>query len=186
MEAVADLVVVTGPPGAGKSTVAQALSSMFEPSALVAGDEFFAMIDRGFIDPWTEAAHRQNEIVVASAAAAAGRLAAGGYTVIYDGVIGPWFLETFASATALSEIHYVILLPPEDVCLQRVQARTRHSFNDLDATRHMHREFVDSRTDMHRVITTTAEAETIASTVADLFRSGALRWPVPTPSGATR
>jgi adenylate kinase family enzyme len=42
---VTDLVVVTGPPGAGKSTVAQVLSKPFEPRALVAGDESFAFID---------------------------------------------------------------------------------------------------------------------------------------------
>jgi uridine kinase len=46
MVGVADLIVVTGPPGAGKTTVAQALSGSFESSALVAGDDFFGFIDR--------------------------------------------------------------------------------------------------------------------------------------------
>jgi SpoVK/Ycf46/Vps4 family AAA+-type ATPase len=66
---VADLIVVTGPPGAGKTAVARALSSMFEPSALVAGDAFFAFIDEGYLPPWTSEAHRQNEIVIDAAAA---------------------------------------------------------------------------------------------------------------------
>ena len=69
---------MSGPPGSGKSTVARILSGMFEPSALVAGDEFCAMLDRGYIHAWTPAADRQNEIVIGAAAAAAGRLAAGG------------------------------------------------------------------------------------------------------------
>ncbi len=76
MAGVAELIVVTGPPGAGKTMVARAVSGMFQPSALVAGDEFFAFIDQGYIAPWTRQAHRQNEIVVGAAAAAAGRLAA--------------------------------------------------------------------------------------------------------------
>ncbi len=155
---------------------------MFEPSALVAGDEFFAMLDRGYVDPWLPAAHHQNEIVVGAAAAAAGRLVTGGYTVIFDGVLGPWFLEAFGTATGLSEIHYVILLPPECVCLQRVRSRARHGFSDRDATRHMHREFTGARTDAHPTITTTAAPEAIATMIVDLLRSGSLRWPVDRPS----
>ena len=112
MASVADLIVVSGPPGAGKSTVARALSGLFDPSALVSGDQFFAFIDRGFVAPWTAAAHRQNEVVVGAAAATAGRLATGGYTVVYDGVIGPWFLDTFGAATGLDSLHYAILRPP--------------------------------------------------------------------------
>ena len=34
MDGVADLIVVTGPPGIGKSAVAQVLSKLFEPGAL--------------------------------------------------------------------------------------------------------------------------------------------------------
>src|ERR1700722_2039576 len=108
MVGMADLIVVTGPPGAGKTTGAQALSSLFELSALVAGDDFFAFIDRGFVPPWTTEAHHQNEIVIEAAASAAGRLAAGGYIVVYDGVLGPWFLDTFGEATGLASLHYVM------------------------------------------------------------------------------
>jgi hypothetical protein len=110
MATVADLIVVTGPLGAGKSTVAGVLAGLFDPSALVPGDQFFAFIDQGYVAPWTAAAHSQNEVVVKAAAAAAGRLATGGYTVVYDGVIGPWFLETFGSATGLASLHYVSAL----------------------------------------------------------------------------
>ena len=76
---------MTGPPGAGKTTVSRVLSGVFVHSARVAGDDFFGSIDRGYLAPWTREAHRQNETVVSAAAAAAGRLAAGGYTVVYDG-----------------------------------------------------------------------------------------------------
>lgn len=53
----------------------------------------------------------QNEIVV-EVAAAAGRLTLGGYTVVYDGAIGPWFLAPFGEAAALGCLHYVLLLHP--------------------------------------------------------------------------
>jgi len=41
-----ELIVITGPPGAGKSSVSEHLANLFEPSALVAGDSFFAMIKK--------------------------------------------------------------------------------------------------------------------------------------------
>lgn len=98
MDGVADLIVVTGPPGAGKSTTSKALSKRFARSALVAGDDFFAFIDQGSVAPWAVEAHHQNGVVVGAAPAASGG-PAGGYTVVYDGVIGPWFVDAIAIAT---------------------------------------------------------------------------------------
>jgi cytidylate kinase len=172
---MSELIVVTGPPGAGKSTVAQVLAGRFDPSALVAGDAFFAMVDQGFIDPWTGAAHHQNEVIVAAAAAAAGRMARGGYTVVFDGVIGPWFLETFLTATGLPEVHYAVLLPPETVCLERVASRMGHGFTDPDAARHMYGEFARVTSSRGGIIRSTEPPEAIATTVADLHASGSLR-----------
>jgi energy-coupling factor transporter ATP-binding protein EcfA2 len=178
MGAMAELIVVTGPPGAGKSTVARILSGLFDPSALVSGDDFFAMIDRGYVPPWTAAAHRQNEIVVGAAATAAGCLAAGGYTVVFDGVIGPWFLEAFGAATGLRQIRYVLLLPGEEVCVERVRLRAGHGFTDLEETRHMYREFADAQVQAQYVLTSSASADEIAVEIFDLVRRGSLIWPV--------
>jgi cytidylate kinase len=136
------LVVVTGPPGSGKSTVSKALADRWEPSVLVEGDAFFAFLRRGYVPPWLPEAHAQNDTVVRAAAAATGGFAAGGMTVVYDGVIGPWFLPTFAAMTGIDVIDYVVLLPPVETCLHRVATRTGHGFTDLSAARHMHEDFV--------------------------------------------
>ncbi len=79
---MSELIVVTGPPGAGKSTLAAQLVTRFEPSALVAGDEFFAFVRGGYVEPWKPEAHGQNDVVIAAAAVATGRFVAGGYTVV--------------------------------------------------------------------------------------------------------
>lgn len=172
---VADLIVVTGPPGAGKSTVAEVLSGLFDPSARVAGDQFFAFIDRGYIAPWTAGAHQQNEIVIEAAAAAAGRLVTGGYTVVFDGVIGPWFVETFGAAAGLDTLHYAILLPPEQLCLERVRDRAGHGFRDLAAARHMYAEFARTQIDRRHVVYTTEDPEALASRLFQLVQAGSLR-----------
>lgn len=75
---MAELIVVTGPPGAGESTVSPLLSARYEDSACVAGDAFFRFLDRGYLAPWTSEAHEQNTVVVSAAAAAVGRLVQGG------------------------------------------------------------------------------------------------------------
>ena len=136
------LLVVTGPPGSGKSTVTEALVERWEPSVLVEGDAFFAFLRRGSIAPWLPESHAQNDTTTRAAAAAAGALAAAGMVVVDDAVIGPWCRPTFAERTGLDALDYVVLLPPVETCLRRVSSRTGHGFTDLDATRHMHDDFV--------------------------------------------
>jgi cytidylate kinase len=147
-----ELIVVTGPPGAGKSSVSEHLANAFNPSALVAGDSFFAMIKQGYILPWLPESRRQNTIVIEAAAAAAGRLT-DICSVVYEGVLGPWFLPTFVRATGLSYLHYVILLPPLEVCLERVQGRVGHGFSDLAATRDLYEQFANAAIDHKYLIT---------------------------------
>ena len=145
------LTVVTGPPGAGKSTVAERLVELSEPSALVAGDDFFAFLRRGAISPWLESAHAQNTAVTEAAAAATGRLARH-CEVVYDGVVGPWFLDAFLASTGVSHLHYAVLLPPLAVCLDRVATRAAHGFTDRDAAEHMWHEFRRSDLDPRHVV----------------------------------
>src|SRR5690606_7735751 len=126
---------VSGPPGAGKSSVAAALVERFDPGALVIGDDFFQMLRRGAISPWLPEADQQNLAVIEAAAAAAGRLARH-CTVVYDGVVGPWFRADFERVAGCGVSH-VVLRPPLAVCLDRIRTRVGHGFNDEDAATHM-------------------------------------------------
>jgi cytidylate kinase len=177
MSVVGDVTVVTGPPGAGKSTVAEHLVRRSSPSALVAGDDFFGFLRSGAVAPWLEAAHEQNTVVTEAAAAATGRLSAR-FDVVYDGVLGPWFLTPFMSAAGLSHLHYVVLLPPLSACLERVRTREGHGFTDREATQGMWNAFDRSTVDRRHVlsdhdIAPAAMADLIAQRVDD----GSLRHP---------
>ena len=136
------LLVVTGPPGSGKSTVAGALVAGLDPSVLVEGDAFFAFLATGAVPPWLPESNPQNEVVTSVAAAATGRYVVGGYTVVYDGIVGPWFVAAFAGATGLDAIDYAVLLPTVERCVERGPAtREGHGFTDEEAARKMHRVF---------------------------------------------
>jgi energy-coupling factor transporter ATP-binding protein EcfA2 len=144
MVGVGSLLVVTGPPGAGKSTVACVLASAAQHSVLIEGDAFFSFLANGAIEPWLPGSNDQNTVVTRAAACAAGAFALGGYTTVYDGVVGPWFLPTFGAATGLDHLYYAILLPSVDICVRRVATRREHGFTDEAATRKMHAEFASA------------------------------------------
>jgi cytidylate kinase len=175
---VALLIVVTGPPGAGKSTVARALADEFDRSALIEGDAFFAFVARGAIVPWLPTAHAQNEVVTRAAAAAAGGYAAGGYDTVYDGVVGPWFLTAFAAAAGVQCLHYAVLLPPAGQCLERVASRTGHGFTDQAAAQHMYEEFASSAIDPRHVLPNPPQgASQTARDILRRTRAGTLSYP---------
>ena len=167
-------VILLGPPGAGKTTVSSLLADMFEPSALVAGDDFFAFLKRGFIPPWTGPAHHQNDVVIRAAVTAAGRLANDVYTVVYDGVVGPWFLGTFAESSNAERLHYAMLMPSQESCVERVRSRIGHGFTDLDAARHMYHEFAVADIESRHVVRTTGDATQIALSVHELVEADSL------------
>jgi cytidylate kinase len=171
------LLVVTGPPGAGKSTAARLLAERFEPSVLVEGDTFFGFLARGAIEPWLPESNEQNEVVTRAAAAAAGLYARGGYATIFDGMVGPWFLPTFAQATGLDHIDYVVLLPSVERCWGGVATREGHGFTDEAATRKMHREFAAADVDeRHVIIDPPDQPDAVADLVIARWKHRSLRY----------
>jgi hypothetical protein len=157
--------------------VAQILADGSPRSALVRGDDFFAYVRGGWVAPWLPEAHEQNDVVLTAAASAAGRFAAGGYTVVYDGVVGPWFLPTFAAATGLASLSYVLLLPSESECLGRVAGRTGHGFTDAEATQRMHRQFAAAAVEPRHVLTDAdGPPSDVAAAVRESWTGGTLRY----------
>jgi cytidylate kinase len=173
---MAELLIVTGPPGAGTSTVAALLVERMDRSALVRGDDFFAHLRRGAIDPWLPEAGEQNRVVTAAAAAATGRFVDGGLSTVYDGVLGPWHLPTFLEASGLVTVDYVVLLPRLELVLERVANRTGHGFTDAAAAAHMHAEFSTAALDpRHLIAGDQRPADTVEA--IELARSARLlRW----------
>ena len=174
---MAELIVVTGPPGAGKTTVSADLATLFDRSALIPGDEFFTFLRNGAIPPWLVGSDQQSTAVVAAAAAAAGRLAF--YCdVVYDGVVAPAFRATFLEHTGLAHMHYAVLMPTLDLCLDRVQNRKGHGFTDRDATMGMWNHFHQADIEISSLFEDSdMPPSELARLIARHVVSGSIRYP---------
>jgi len=79
------VVIIAGPPGAGKTTIARLLSEDTTARAVcIETDWFWTTVTRGFIEPWRPSAERQNRSLLAAGAAAAASLAVDGHPPLSD------------------------------------------------------------------------------------------------------
>jgi hypothetical protein len=121
----ATILLLTGSPGCGKTTVAPLVADRHEPSVCLDLDWFFAKVRKGFVEPWRSEAHTQNRVVLGAAAGAVAAFAEGGYFTVAEGILYPFMLDLFAEACAPHGIslNYAVLRAPIGVVQQRVQAR---------------------------------------------------------------
>ena len=122
------IVVITGSPGTGKSTTASlvAKESDMDKSVHMRTDDFYHYLCKGAIPPHLPEANEQNLVVIEAFLEAAKRYARGGYDVIIDGIIGPWFLKPWQSLVREHyEVHYIILRASKEETLKRAVERSK-------------------------------------------------------------
>ena len=119
------LLLLTGAPGCGKTTIAPLVADHAPLSACLDLDWFFAKLRSGALEPWREQAHQQNRVVLSAAASAVATFTAGGYFTVADGILNPFMLDLFVSACEPLgiELNYAVLRAPLPGVLARVQAR---------------------------------------------------------------
>ncbi|MFD6178459.1 MULTISPECIES: DinB family protein [unclassified Isoptericola] len=186
------VTLLTGPPGAGKTTVAALLAADVDrPTVNFTTDTFYRSIATGFVPPYLAGSQRQNETVAAAIVGAVSAYVRGGYDVLVDGVVGPWFLPPFRAAAAREgwDLAYVVLRPDLDVTLARATGRADAELRDPGAVRSMHAAFADlADLEPHARDTGDEEPADTAAALRAALADGAfrLRAPAPTPVEETR
>lgn len=115
------IILLTGTPGAGKTTVAEALSRMFSQSAHVSVDFFRKMIKAGYASPhfWNDEVERQYRLARTNAALTARNIALEGFTVIIDDIIRQKWVEEWKQNLAGLNLRFVLLLPSLEIAKRR-------------------------------------------------------------------
>jgi predicted kinase len=139
---MASLLIVSGAPGTGKTTLAAALAAAAPRGLHLRSDVFYGFPAHP-IDPATPGAHAQNRCVIRAVGRAAGAFAEGGYDVFLDGIFGPWFLAELIGALGPSSAppDYVVLRADPDEAVARVARRDGPGAEGR--VRHMHRALAD-------------------------------------------
>lgn len=122
------IVVITGSPGTGKTTAATiaAKESDMEKSVHMHTDDFYHYLSKGAIPPHLPESNTQNLIVIEAFLEAAKRYVNGGYDVVIDGIIGPWFLKPWLTIVQEGyEVHYIILRASKEKTMKRAMERSK-------------------------------------------------------------
>lgn len=140
----ATIWILTGPAGAGKTTVADALCARYAKALHIPVDELRNWVRSGYATPLGGADREQ---VVAQfrlarrcATYIAMEYSAAGYAVVVDDIVGKIARETFEPLVQAGA-RRVLLLPSLDVALARNRARTNKSVDTAvlePATRGLH------------------------------------------------
>lgn len=143
------IFAVTGPPGAGKTSVSRALLSHFAQGVHLEVDALRGMVVVGMSDSvpeWTDETERQFQLAEAAACDLAVRYFDAGMSVAIDHCRNlPRWDQFLAAHLGDRPVVRVLLLPPIDINLERNRRRTNKPFDPVvleDIVHHMNQRYL--------------------------------------------
>ena len=114
------VAVISGIPGAGKTTLARQLAKQHKSGVHIEADQFLRFLAHP-VDPFSLESRAQAETMARTVSSTASAFAEDGYTVFIDGVIGPWNLSIYEAH--LGEFDYAILDLGKATAVERMRRR---------------------------------------------------------------
>ena len=172
------ILILSGPPGVGKTTTARLLAAGSERAVHLESDSFFHFIRAGYVEPWKQESHKQNTTVMQIVAAAAAGYAEAGYFTIIDGIISPrWFFDPLRDAlqAAGHAVAYAVHRAPLAVCASRAASRKERRIADPSVIEQLWRDFADlGSLEDHAIDSDGKSAEQVVVEVAQCLGDGTL------------
>lgn len=171
------IIVITGSPGTGKTTAASivAKESGMDKSVHMHTDDFFHYLSKGAIPPHLPESNEQNLVVIEAFLEAAKRYARGGYDVIVDGIVGPWFLEPWRALPREGyEVHYIVLRAGKEETMRRAVQRAKlDRKTNIELVETMWEQFCGlGRYEAHVIDTTNCSVQETVSAIQEKIASG--------------
>lgn len=175
------IVIVSGPPGAGKSTVSPILAekSPYERTVCIHTDDFYNNICKGYIAPYKPEAEEQNVMVSKIMASCVKQYAEAGYEVLVDGLIliSGWVLAHWIEIIKSEiDLHYAILLPDVKTMFLRNESRgDKFSPGGIKGITGMHHMFSECALyKSHFIDTSNQSPDETATAIRNMVTGGSL------------
>ncbi len=117
--------LITGPAGAGKSTVSKVLAEKFERSVVIDVDYLRKMVVGGYVKPWPhdKEVEAQMGLGIKNSCSLANNFLEQGFSVFINGVSGVKDLKEYYDFFGIEKLKVFLLLPSKEVLFERFDKR---------------------------------------------------------------
>ena len=159
------LIVLSGPPGAGKTSVGEELAKRFPRSVFFSLDTIRHFVKSGYAEPWRDEAADQLRLSESIAAEMIRRQTEAGYVVIIDGIFFDDQLKKLRRE--FHDVHGFVLLPGLETVIRRDRQRPADQ-REPERSQILHRDFSRATFTHFRVLDSTGQS--LAETVDAIYR----------------